>query len=119
MKEPVKQVVVVRRDLGMGLGKTAAQVAHAAVLGLEHARAVCPEWAADWWAAGQPKVVVQVPGAEEFADVCAAADAAGLPLAVVHDSGRTQVEPGTATCAAIGPAPTERIDAVTGGLRLL
>ena len=69
MKEPVKQVVVVRRDLGMGLGKTAAQVAHAAVLGLEHARAVCPEWAADWWAAGQPKVVVQVPGAEEFADV--------------------------------------------------
>ena len=47
------------------------------------------------------------------------AHAAGLPVAVVHDSGRTQVPAGTPTCAAIGPAPADRVDAVTGALRLL
>lgn len=114
-----KQVIVVRRDLGMGVGKTAAQAAHAAVLGLERVRASRPGWASGWWAAGQPKVVVQVAGVEEFADVCDRAHAAGLPVAVVHDSGRTQVPAGTPTCAAIGPAPADRVDAVTGALRLL
>ena len=114
-----KQVIVVRRDLGMGVGKTAAQVAHAAVLGLECARRTRPGWAADWWAAGQPKVVLQVPDVAALTRVCEAAHAAGLPVAVVHDSGRTQVASGTATCAAVGPAPGDRIDGVTGDLRLL
>jgi PTH2 family peptidyl-tRNA hydrolase len=114
-----KQVIVVRRDLGMGMGKTAAQAAHAAVLGVERVRASRPEWASGWWAAGQPKVVVQVASVEELADVCDRARDAGLPVVVVHDSGRTQVPAGTPTCAAIGPAPSERVDAVTGPLRLL
>jgi len=38
---------------------------------------------------------------------------------VVHDAGRTQVAPGTATCCAIGPADSERVDRVTAGLPLL
>ena len=63
--------------------------------------------------------IVAVAGVEEFADVCDRAHAAGLPVAVVHDSGRTQVPAGTPTCAAIGPAPADRVDAVTGALRLL
>jgi PTH2 family peptidyl-tRNA hydrolase len=37
----------------------------------------------------------------------------------VHDAGRTQVPAGTPTCAAIGPATDEAVDAVTGDLRLL
>jgi peptidyl-tRNA hydrolase, PTH2 family len=114
-----KQVIVVRRDLGMGAGKTAAQAAHAAVLGLERAYRMRPAWVDAWRADGMPKVVLQVPGEAELADVCARAEAAGLPVALVRDRGLTQVAAGTVTCAGIGPAGSAEIDEVTGNLRLL
>ena len=37
----------------------------------------------------------------------------------VCDAGRTEVEPGTRTVAAFGPAPCSAIDSITGKLRLL
>jgi peptidyl-tRNA hydrolase, PTH2 family len=114
-----KQVIVVRRDLGMGVGKTAAQVAHAAVSAAWQAGTDHREWLAGWWLDGQPKVVLQVPDAEELEAVCRQARAAKLPVFVIRDRGLTQVAAGTTTCAAIGPAPAEKVDAVTGELRLL
>jgi PTH2 family peptidyl-tRNA hydrolase len=114
-----KQVIVVRRDLGMGVGKIAAQAAHAAVLGMERAYRMRPAWVEGWRADGMPKVVLQVPGEDELAALCAQAEAAGLPVAPVHDRGLTQVATGTLTCVGIGPAPTPEIDPVTRDLRLL
>lgn len=113
----MKLVLVVRTDLSMGRGKIAAQVAHAAV-----AAALASLGGAvfhSWLEAGQPKVVLRVPTGELLADVIARARAAGLPVQVVHDAGRTQVATGTLTCCAIGPAQDERVDAVTAGLALL
>lgn len=112
-----KLVVVVRTDLGMGRGKLAAQVAHAAVVAALAARG-CREFAT-WLAEGQPKVVLSVTDGELLREVAAAADAARLPVHVIRDAGRTQLAPGTPTCCAIGPAENARIDAVTGGLSLL
>ena len=112
-----KLAVVVRTDLGMGRGKIAAQVAHAAV-----AAALSSQGSrdfADWLAEGQPKVVLKVPSAEGLADVARRAGAAGLPVGLIHDAGRTQVSPGTATCCAVGPADSDRIGAVTAELSLL
>jgi len=108
-----KQVIVVRRDLGMRIGKTAAQVAHAAVTGARRAARTDPQWFSGWLADGQPKVVLQVPGEAELEVVCADAAAAGLPVSVIQDRGLTQVPAGTATCVAIGPAPAAGVDAVT------
>lgn len=113
----VKLVLAVRTDLGMGRGKIAAQVAHAAV-----AAALASRGSADfaaWTGEGQPKVVVRVLTGEQLQEVAAAAAAAGLPVQVIHDAGRTQLAPGTPTCCAIGPAEAGRIDAVTGELSLL
>ncbi|MGI5244188.1 peptidyl-tRNA hydrolase Pth2 [Dactylosporangium sp. CA-139066] len=110
-------VIVMRTDLGMGKGKLAAQAAHAAV-----AAAIAglrsPAFA-DWWAAGQPKVVLKVPDEDTLGLVVAAAEEAGLPVQVVHDAGRTQVAAGTATCCAIGPARGDALHPVTGSLSLL
>lgn len=43
----------------------------------------------------------------------------GLATYLVQDAGRTQVEPGSRTVLAIGPAPKSQIDLVTGDLKLL
>src|SRR3954463_8910623 len=112
----VKLAIVVRADLGMGRGKAAAQVAHAAVAATLTA-AGSPRLAA-WLADGQPKVVLRVDSAEALDEVVAAAHAARLSVETIEDAGRTQLEPGTVTCAAIGPADDEDLNEVTGDLRL-
>ena len=113
----VKLAVVVRTDLDMGRGKTAAQVAHAAVAATL-ASLGTTDFAA-WLAEGQPKVVLKVGTGGQLEDVVRQARASGLPVEVISDAGRTQVTPGTLTCCALGPAETQRIDTVTAGLALL
>jgi peptidyl-tRNA hydrolase, PTH2 family len=112
-----KLALVVRTDLGMGRGKIAAQVAHAAVAAVLASLGE-PELDA-WLRDGQPKVVLKVATAERLQDVVRQAQAEGLPAELVSDAGRTQVTPGTLTCCAVGPAESHRIDAVTAGLSLL
>ncbi|MGO8886294.1 MAG: peptidyl-tRNA hydrolase Pth2 [Streptosporangiaceae bacterium] len=113
----MKLVLVVRADLGMGRGKLAAQVAHAAV-GAALASYGSGDFTA-WLADGQPKVVLKVMTAEQLSQTARQAHEARLPVEVVQDAGRTQLVPGTLTCCAIGPAEASRIDAITGGLPLL
>jgi PTH2 family peptidyl-tRNA hydrolase len=113
----VKLAVVVRADLDMGRGKIAAQVAHAAVTAV--LANLGTDDLAGWLRDGQPKVVLKVASAGELEEVVRTAEAAGLPIELVRDAGRTQVAPGTLTCCAVGPAESQRIDAITGGLSLL
>ena len=113
----VKLAVVVRTDLGMGRGKIAAQVAHAAVAAT--LGSLGRPGLAAWLEEGQPKVVLKVRTAGQLADVVRQAEESGLPVEVISDAGRTQVTPGTLTCCALGPAESQRIDAVTAGLALL
>lgn len=115
----LKLSVAVRTDLGMGRGKIAAQVGHAAVMALERVRASHPGWAAAWLESGQAKVVVRVAGPRELQDLKARAVELGMPWSEVADAGRTQLDPGTVTCIGFGPAPAPAVDRVTGGQRLL
>jgi PTH2 family peptidyl-tRNA hydrolase len=114
-----KQVIVVRRDVKMGTGKIAVQVAHAAVMGAEKAKAHKREWFESWFEAGQAKVVVKVKSMEELMEVRKRAEELYLPVVQVQDSGLTQIRPGTITCIGIGPAPSELVGKVTNKLKLL
>lgn len=105
--------------MDMGKGKIAVQVGHAAVSVGEETRRLHPDWWKKWLAEGQPKVVVKVNSESDLLDLHRSANELGLPSAIIHDSGLTQVEPGTATCIGIGPCPADLVDKITGELPLL
>jgi len=114
-----KQVIVVRRDLDMGKGKIAVQVAHAAVTAAEEARKKFTEWWEAWLREGQCKVAVRVDSLDEILQLERKSKELRLPSALITDRGLTQIDPGTTTCLGIGPAPSSLIDTLTGNLSLL
>jgi len=114
-----KQVIVMRSDLKMGKGKIAAQAGHAAVSAAEEARKQQPKWWKNWLDEGQCKIAVKVNSEAELLEIEDMAGRAGLPHALITDRGLTQLEPGTVTCLAIGPAPSFEVDKITGKLALL
>ena len=115
----LKQVIIVRKDLKMGIGKTAAQVAHASILSSEKARTKNIDWFKWWFDFGQPKIILKVNSLKELEEINEKGRFHNLPTAIVRDAGLTQLDPGTATCVGIGPAPTHLINIITGGLKLL
>ncbi|MGQ9478444.1 MAG: peptidyl-tRNA hydrolase Pth2 [Thermoproteota archaeon] len=114
-----KQCIVVRGDIRMSLGKTCAQVAHAAVSAAEETRMLKPEWFSEWLREGQKKVVLRVNSLDELMRLREVARQEGIPLCIVSDMGLTELPPDTVTCLGIGPAPEDLVDKVTGSLSLL
>ena len=114
-----KQVIVIRTDLNMGKGKIAAQACHASIEAFIKAQKVCPEVVEEWLKEGQKKVVVKVRSEEELMEIFKEASQEGLPCSLIRDAGRTQLAPGTSTAVAIGPEREEKIDKITGRLKLL
>lgn len=111
----MKQAIVARSDLGMSPGKLAAQVAHASLSAFEQAD---DQARREWKQGGQKKVVLKAPDERTLFDRKAEAEAAGLPTSIINDAGHTQLEPGTVTALAVGPAGDDAVDAVTGDLSL-
>lgn len=124
-----KQVIVMRKDLGMRKGKMIAQGAHAAIaVLLEGARASETEVvlalspaAHQWLASGRvTKVCVGVESEAALDEVVARAKAANVPCALIIDAGKTEFHGvATKTCCAVGPAWADEVDAITGALSLL
>jgi PTH2 family peptidyl-tRNA hydrolase len=111
----MKQAIAARTDVGMGQGKLAAQVAHASLMAYEDADRKAKS---EWKGSGQKKVVLKVDGESAVFELAERADREGLPHAVVRDAGHTQLEPGTVTAIAVGPARDDLVDRVTGDLSL-
>jgi len=117
MKE-YKQVILVRTDLKLPSGKLGAQTAHASVESVLRTLKDDKKLVDDWRKQGMKKVVLKVANLEELHQINEIAKAAGLTTALITDAGRTVVEPGTVTCLGIGPDVEEKIDKVTGSLKI-
>ena len=117
-----KQAIVLRRDLNMSRGKAAAQAAHAsvdAVLSIiKSNREDWIRWLDEWVRGGQMKVVLRVDSEKELIEIYENALKLGLPASIIRDAGRTELPPGTLTAVAVGPAPEDLVDRVTGHLKL-
>lgn len=114
-----KMVFVVRKDLKLGPGKMAVQVAHAATSLAEANRKRKRDDYDEWLRDGQKKVVVKAESLEQLFALKEQAERRGLPTSLIQDAGLTEVAPGTVTCLGIGPARDRDVDPITGGLPLV
>jgi len=132
----MKQVIVIRKDLNMRKGKMIAQGAHASSevcmvladiswnsamhdVGAKHDRWV--HWFRQWETQhAYTKICVSVDSEEELLLLRDKAVEAGIINSTVRDIGKTEFNGiPTYTALAIGPAPADILDPITGHLKLL
>ena len=114
-----KQVILVRTDLKMGTGKKCAQSCHASVSAADLVRVKDKVIWKNWKDMGQKKVVLKINSLEQMKEIIAKLDKEKINYFVVQDAGLTQLSPGTTTAIGIGPVLSERVDKITGDLKLL
>lgn len=113
-----KQIIVIRKDLKMRLGKCVAQSCHASLKAtlenMEHPSVI------EWLSGQFTKIAVSVDSEQELFDILQKAKDAGLITALITDSGKTEFHGvPTNTCIAIGPALHSELSPITGNLKLL
>lgn len=113
-----KMVILIRNDLGMSKGKAVAQACHATLAAYKSSLRHSPSALKAWDDQGQPKVTLKVDSEPDLVSLIKRARSLNLVGELIRDAGRTQLEAGTRTVGAIGPARKEQIDAVTGHLKL-
>lgn len=119
----MKQVIVMRKDLDMPIGKAIAQGAHASEKAVTRMlRADSPDLSFDfseWAATGRTKICVAVKSEDALRKIEAEANRLGIiNSGIIVDEGRTVFDTPTPTCIAIGPGTNFNIDKVTKRLRL-
>src|SRR3989338_1376167 len=108
---PYKQVILLRQDLKLSLGKAGSQIAHASVdTVLKSDKKIVDLWKKE----GGKKIVLKVKDEKELFRYKEMAESAGLKTALIKDAGHTVLEPGTITCLGIGPDLEDKIDKVSG-----
>ena len=111
-----KQVILVRQDLKLPKGKLASQTAHASVGALLKSH---KDDIKKWQSHGMKKVVLKVKDEEEILEYKKKAEDSGLVTSLIEDAGKTTIAPGTITCLGIGPDMSEKIDKITGRLKMV
>lgn len=111
----LKQVILIRKDLKMGVGKAVAQGCHASL----GAALTCSRKILDEWLKSGGKKVVLKADLKEILEVWKKVKRARIPNFLVADAGLTQLEPETITALGIGPVQESKIDKITGKFKLL
>lgn len=107
-----------RKDLNMRKGKMVAQGAHASMKVI--LSNVNNPLVSKWLDSQFTKIALSIDSEEELLDILHKAKVAGIIADEVIDNGQTEFNGvKTRTCIAIGPDEHEKIDAITGHLKLL
>ncbi len=144
--DEVKQIIVIRKDLKMRKGKSCAQAAHASMAVIldkmdvkqitvashittihnnprfvEYSMIISKNSDLNKWLNKSfTKIVVSCNSEEELLSLYQEAKNSNLPSALIIDEGRTEFNNiPTYTCIAIGPASSDKLDPITGHLKLL
>ena len=110
----MKQVILVRSDLKMGLGKLSSQVAHASL-----EAALKSDKLKEWKNKGTKKVILKVKDEKELLYYYELAKKNKITNALIKDAAKTFFKVPTITCLAIGPDKEEKIDKLTKELKML
>lgn len=111
-----KQVILVREDLKLPKGKMAVQVAHASVSCALKSNKVK---LLAWRLGGQKKIVLKVPTLTHLERFQMLFKKHKVKTVTISDAGKTVVDPGTITCLGAGPDTSEKIDKVSGRLKMM
>lgn len=114
-----KQVIVVRGDLEVSIGKLAAHVAHGSMTSAVKVMKKKKSIFDSWTRMGQKKVVLKCKDLRHLKKLAEAVKKSRLTYEIIKDMGLTELRPGTVTVLAIGPDEEDKIDKVTGELPLL
>lgn len=128
--DPIKQVIILRRDLKMRRGKEVAQGSHASMAFLSEKIRKSLAQGVDvnleltaverlWLKGSFAKVCLQVESELELLELHQKALSQGLVSCIITDSGKTEFHGvPTHTAIAIGPDFASKIDPITGHLKL-
>ena len=105
------------KSVKMSPGKAAAQSGHATLGAYRRAMRMCPNAVRDWLRIGQMKITVKCPSVQELLELEERCASAGLNTYLIRDAGHTEIEPGSRTVLAVGPAPASAMDEFTRHLK--
>ena len=112
-----KMCILVRDDLKMSKGKVLAQVSHsmvdATVKAYTHTQLFF-KWRAD----GEKIVILKVPNDKTLMYIMNIAERKGVNCGYTADAGLTEVQCGTITVGYVGPDYEDKIEKLTGQLKL-
>ena len=111
----LKQVIVLRTDVGMSTGKMIAQACHAS---LKSYKKASDKAKSQWESTGSKKIAVEN-DEDSLQEKLQQAKTLQIPAALISDAGHTELKPGTKTALAIGPAESAKIDQITSELKLI
>ena len=125
-----KQIIIIRRDLKMRRGKEISQGAHSSLAAVLQNKVISDDGNSliipltpplkAWLLGLFKKIGVSVDSEQELLDIERKAREAGIITSLIQDAGLTEFKGiPTYTAAAIGPDTAERLDPITGHLKLL
>lgn len=114
----LKLIYCVRTDLKMQKGKMMSQVCHATI-GIYEKNLKNKKILDEWKKSGQTKIILKISTGCEMIKLKEKAEELNLITYIVTDAGKTQIASGSDTVLVIGPYYENKLNMITGHLKLM